>query len=99
LLGPCEFNYTSSPGKYANVAVALGCKRQADDLLTAKAGIEKVKELIEQCGIPARLRDVQIPTSAIPEMAENAMKITRLLKNNPREVTYADAIDIFNAAY
>jgi alcohol dehydrogenase class IV len=94
-----EFNYTSSPEKYANVAVALGCKREADDLLTAKAGIEKVKELIAQCGIPARLRDVQIPTSAIPEMAENAMKITRLLKNNPREVTYADAIDIFNAAH
>ena len=33
------------------------------------------------------------------EMAENAMKITRLLKNNPREVTYADAVDIYNAAY
>jgi alcohol dehydrogenase class IV len=94
-----EFNYTAAPEKYANVAIALGCKREADDLLTAKAGIEKVKELIEQCGIPARLRDVQVPAGAIPEMAENAMKITRLLKNNPREVTYADAVDIFNAAY
>ena len=94
-----EFNYPSAVQKYAEVAVALGCPRQADDVLTAKAGIEKVQQLIAQCGIPARLRDVQIPTGAIPEMAENAMKITRLLKNNPREVTYADAVDIYNAAY
>ena len=94
-----EFNYPSAPGKYAEVAVALGCRREADDVQTAKAGIKKIEELIALCSIPARLRDVQVPMNAIPEMAVNAMKITRLLKNNPREVTYADAVDIYQAAY
>ena len=94
-----EFNYKSAANKYAQVAIALGCEPQGDDLLTAKAGIAKIEELIALCGIPARLRDVQIPKEAIPEMAENAMKIQRLLKNNPRQVTYDDAVDIFNAAY
>jgi alcohol dehydrogenase class IV len=55
--------------------------------------------LISACGIPARLRDVNIPKEAIPQMAADAMKITRLLKNNPRPITEADAIDIYNAAY
>lgn len=94
-----EFNYSSAVSKYAQVAIALGCEPQATDMLTAKAGIAKIEELTALCGIPARLRDVEIPQDAIPEMALNAMKITRLLKNNPREVTYNDAVDIYNAAY
>jgi alcohol dehydrogenase class IV len=94
-----EFNCPSAVGKYAQVAIALGCEPQATDELTAKAGIAKIEELTALCGIPARLSQVNIPKDAIPEMAENAMKITRLLKNNPREVTYADAVDIYTAAY
>lgn len=94
-----EFNYVAAPKRYADVAVALGCERGADDMITARKGIEKIKELIGACGIPARLRDVNIPKEAIPQMAVDAMKITRLLKNNPRPITEADAIEIFNAAY
>lgn len=94
-----EFNYPAAPKKYAEVALALGCERQPKDEDTAKAGIEKVQQLIQECGIPARLRDVGIPKEALPQMAADAMKITRLLINNPREVTLQDAITLFNAAY
>lgn len=94
-----EYNYLASPQKYAEVAVALGCNRLATDEETAHAGIAKIRALIKACGIPARLRDVEIPKEAIPQMAEDAMKITRLLVNNPREITLQDAISIFNAAY
>jgi alcohol dehydrogenase class IV len=94
-----EFNYHSAPEKYAKVAIALGCEAEATDLLTAKAGIAKIEQLVALCGIPARLREVEIPMESIPEMAVNAMKITRLLKNNPREVTYNDAVAIYKAAY
>jgi len=94
-----EFNYVAAPKRYAEVAVALGCERDANDVSTALKGIEKIRSLISACGIPARLRDVGIPKEAIPQMAVDAMKITRLLKNNPRPITEKDAIDIFNAAY
>ena len=94
-----EYNYVASPKKYAEVAIALGCDRLATDQETALGGIEKIRALINACGIPARLRDVDIPKEAIPQMAEDAMKITRLLVNNPREITLQDAITIFNAAY
>jgi alcohol dehydrogenase class IV len=94
-----KFNIPASPRKYAEVAVALGCLREVDDLQTAKSGIAKIQQLIAECGITARLRDVGITQDAIPQMAADAMKITRLLKNNPREVTYQDAVDIFTDAY
>lgn len=94
-----EFNYVSNPKKYAEVAVALGCNREGTDEQTAQAGITKIKELIKACGIPARLSALDIPREAIPQMAADAMKITRLLVNNPREIKLSDAISIFNAAY
>jgi alcohol dehydrogenase class IV len=94
-----EFNYVAAPKRYADVAIALGCDREADDIKTALKGIEKIRTLISACGIPAKLRDVNIPKEAIPQMAVDAMKITRLLKNNPRPITEADAIEIYNAAY
>jgi alcohol dehydrogenase class IV len=94
-----EFNLVSSPCRYARVAVALGCERQKDDLSTAKKGVEKAKQLIEQCGLPLRLRDAGVREDAIPEMARDAMKVQRLLKNNPREVTLEDAINIYKEAF
>ncbi|TYP95853.1 alcohol dehydrogenase class IV [Sphingobacterium allocomposti] len=94
-----EYNYTAAPKRYADVAVALGCPRKQTEEETALSGIAKVKELIKDCGIPARLREVGIPREALPTMAEDAMKITRLLVNNPRELALSDALAILNAAY
>jgi len=94
-----EFNCVAAPKKYAEVAMALGCSRENDDMKTALRGIDKIRSLISECGVPARLSEVGIPREAIPQMAADAMKITRLLKNNPRPVTEADAIAIYNAAY
>lgn len=94
-----EYNYVAAPGKYAQVAIALGCEREKTEELTALAGIQRIRSLIQECGIPSRLREVDIPQNAIPKMAEDAMKITRLLINNPREITLNDALSIFNAAY
>jgi len=93
------FNIPVAPKRYADVAIALGCTRDVTDEATATKGVEKIKSFIHECGIPARLREVGVPENAITEMAVAAMKITRLLKNNPREVTEADAIAIYKAAY
>ena len=94
-----EFNIPSSVKRYAAVAIAMGCDKQASDEATAYAGVQKIRELIKACGIPATLKEVNVPESAIPQMAADAMKIQRLLKNNPREITEPDAISIYKAAY
>ncbi len=94
-----EYNYSANPKKYAEVAVALGCNRENTDEETARAGIAKIRELIKDCGIPARLSDLNIPKESIQQMAEEAMQITRLLNNNPREVTLEGAISIYTSAF
>lgn len=55
--------------------------------------------LSARCGLQPRLRDVGIPESAIEMLATDAMKQTRLLVNNPRPVTHADALAIYRAAW
>jgi alcohol dehydrogenase len=93
------FNIPAATKRYADVAIALGCSAGKNDLETAQLGVEKIKQLIKDCGIPATLREVNIPESAITQMAADTMKIQRLLKNNPREITEQDAINIYKAAY
>jgi alcohol dehydrogenase len=94
-----EFNIPASPKRYAEVAIALGCETQSTDEETAMEGVKKIRELIKACGIPSTLTEVNVPESAIPQMAADAMKIQRLLKNNPREISEKDAIEIYKAAY
>jgi alcohol dehydrogenase class IV len=94
-----EYNIPAATKKYAQVACALGCKKMNDDYTTAMAGVEKIKSLITACDIPARLRDVNISEDSISQMAVDAMKIQRLLKNNPRPIAEKDAIGIYKAAY
>ena len=94
-----EYNIPAATKKYAEVGIALGCERQTDDKTTACAGVKKIKELIKACDIPATLKEVNVPESAIPQMAADAMKIQRLLKNNPRVIEEKDAIEIYKAAY
>jgi alcohol dehydrogenase class IV len=94
-----EYNIPSAIKKYADVAIALGCDRKETDEATAYGGVKKIRELIKACGIPATLKEVNVPVSAIPQMAVDAMKIQRLLKNNPRLIEENDAIEIYKAAY
>ncbi len=94
-----EYNIPAAASRYADVAIALGCARMKSDKQTANAGVQKIKELVRACGIPSSLREVNVPESAFPQMAVDAMKIQRLLKNNPREITEADALAIYKAAY
>jgi alcohol dehydrogenase len=94
-----EFNLPASPCRYANVAIALGCSTEPNDMATALQGIARVRSLIKDCGLPAGLGEAGITRECIPQMAKEAMKITRLLKNNPRTITEQDAIEIYNAAF
>jgi len=93
-----EFNIVGSEKKYAEVAMALGCDRKETDLLTAMEGVYKIKELNKACGIPVTLKEVGVKLEDLPTIAKDAMKVQRLLKNNPRELTEIDAIEIYKKA-
>lgn len=100
LLAPVlRFNLPAAPARYAAIAIALGVKKQKTDLATAEAGIAHIEKLCSDCGVPRGIAALNIPESALPRMAAAAMKVTRLLKNNPRELTLADAEAIYRQAY
>jgi alcohol dehydrogenase class IV len=94
-----RFNLPAMPERYAEIAIALGVRRAPDALATATAGLNRLTELSRACGVPQRLRDVKIPEADLPRFAREAAKIQRLLKNNPREVTEADALAIYREAW
>lgn len=93
-----EFNIVGTEKKYAEVAIALGCNRKETDLLTALEGVTKIKELNKACGIPLSLKEVGVKLDDLPAIAKDAMKVQRLLKNNPRELSETDAIEIYKKA-
>ena len=61
--------------------------------------IENLSKLSSNLGLEQRLRDVGIPENACESMAKDAMKQTRLLINNPKEITENDAYDIYKSAW
>jgi alcohol dehydrogenase class IV len=61
--------------------------------------IEKLASLSQSLGLEQRLRDVNIPESACETMAKDAMKQTRLLINNPKEINEQDAYNIYKSAW
>ena len=61
--------------------------------------IDRMESLSKKLGLPQKLREVNIPKEACEKMAKDAMKQTRLLVNNPREVTERDALNIYESAW
>jgi len=93
-----RFNLAAAPGRYAEIARAMGVADGRNEEATAHAGIEFVAALSERIGIPAGLRGMGISANSIPHMASSAMKVTRLLERNLRELTEEDCARIYEAA-
>ena len=75
----------------------IGTSTSSQDI--ASKFIENLSKLSSDLGLEQRLRDVNIPESACETMAKDAMKQTRLLINNPKEITEKDAYDIYKSAW
>lgn len=94
-----RYNYSAAPERHAEIALAMGVTPGDSPLETAERGVERIAALCKACGIPQSMADLGVPEDAIPHMAQAAMKVTRLLKNNLRDLTVEDAEAIYRAAY
>ena len=94
VLGPVlRFNMPAASGLYAELApLADPGGAHGGDLAAAMDAIAR------DCGVPASLAAVGIGPGHLPKLAEDAMKQTRLLGNNPREMTYAHALAVYAQA-
>jgi alcohol dehydrogenase class IV len=71
----------------------------ASDLATGAKLISALEQVITDVRLENRLSQVGIEKQALPKLAESAMLQTRLLINNPREVNYEDALQIYTDAW
>lgn len=96
-----RFNQTVCADQYATLApLAFPALAEISDTAArSEAFIDALAQLNQRLGMQVRLRDYDIPETALPRLAQEAMKQTRLLVNNPREVGEADALAIYQAAW
>lgn len=95
-----RFNLPAARDAYAEIAPAafpdLAEVAAAD---RAEAFVERLATLSAELGVPQQLREMQIGERDLPMLAAEAMKQTRLLVNNPCDVSEADALAIYTAAW
>jgi alcohol dehydrogenase class IV len=86
---------------YAELALPLlGERLQAGDGKSrAEQFIRELEHLASRCGLPTTLRDAGVTRQSLPQLASDAMQQQRLLVNNPRSLSEADALAIYEVAY
>ena len=99
LLPVLEFNLSRAAPLYAELALVMDpsaaghpVSRQAEMFVAAMSAI------CNDCKVPNSLASVGIAERDLPRLAEDAMKQTRLLVNNPRDMTYEHALAIYRNA-
>ena len=94
-----DFNMEGAAHQYAELAPIifpdLAGKSEAD---ACKGMVEGFKKMGPELGMKSKLSEVGVNHNQLPMLAEDAMKQQRLLVNNPREMTYEAALDIYTQA-
>jgi alcohol dehydrogenase class IV len=95
-----RFNLPVASREYAELARELF--KDLGSLTDLAAGamlISAMEQLMVDVKLENHLSQVGIEEKALPQLAEAAMLQTRLLGNNPREVRYEDALQIYRDAW
>lgn len=95
-----RFNAESCGNAYAELATAA-FPHLVDRPLNERASafIDELASLTKELGVPQRLRDVGVERSQLAMFANDAMKQSRLLFNNPKPLRLADVLCVYEAAW
>lgn len=93
-----RFNAPNAARLYAELAEIVTPGATGSDEARTQALIDRMDEIARRTGIETQLRQVGVVESDLDRLADDAMLQTRLLTNNPREITRADARAIYAAA-
>lgn len=83
---------------YAELAQIVAPTAQGSDAARTQGLIDRMEQLAQEVGIETRLRQVGIAETDLDRLADDAMLQTRLLTNNPRELTRSEVRAIYAAA-
>ena len=95
-----RFNASVASALYLQIAQSLPLRKdKIEDSNIGEIMADYFYRLAEELGLQTTLREMQITENALPDLANQAMDQQRLLINNPREVSYDDALAIYQQAY
>ncbi len=90
-----KFNAPNAAHHYAELADVIAPGATGDDEARCAHFIKSLIEIVATTGVERRLSQLGISHNDLPRMAEDAMKVQRVLQNNPRKVTYDDALSMY----
>lgn len=94
----CEFNLIACPERFATIAELLGVNTEGLTVMEAGyAGIEAIRELSHDVGIPSGLTELGVKEEDLAIMATNAQNDACML-TNPRKASHAQVVEIFKSA-
>jgi alcohol dehydrogenase class IV len=96
-----RFNLSCCSEYYAELASIIFPDNEfsGSALVIGEQLIANIEALIVDLALPNSLEDMNIDYDLLPTLAQDAIQQQRLLINNPRAVTYDDALAIYQAAY
>ncbi|WP_180162610.1 iron-containing alcohol dehydrogenase [Acinetobacter sp. YH12069] len=94
-----KFNAPQAKQHYAELMSWLdpystGCTDGLCDLF-----IDHMQNHLDQSGLVLKLSQLNVPENMLDRLAEDALLQTRLLQNNPRELQFEDARQIYQSIY
>ncbi|MEO1143663.1 MAG: iron-containing alcohol dehydrogenase, partial [Pseudomonadota bacterium] len=94
-----DFNMSEASSLYAELSpIIFRDTAGKSDSEKCDAMVEGFKKMGPELGMQSKLAEVGVNHNHLPMLAEDAMKQQRLLVNNPREMTYEAALDIYTQA-
>lgn len=94
-----DYNMPEAEALYGEIGGIIFPELKSKSSADQAAGmVEGFKLLGPELGMESNLTQVGVNHNNIPLLAEDAMKQTRLLVNNPREMTYDAALSIYQQA-
>ncbi len=93
-----RFNLPAAASHYAELATIIAPGATGTDEARAEALICAMQQIARATGVETCLNQVGIAESDLDRLADDAMLQTRLLGNNPRDMTRDDARAIYAAA-
>lgn len=91
-----EYNLLAIPGRIRSIAEALGVDMYGlSEREAASLAVDAVAQLNFDLGLPLNLQELGVKREELSAIADETMKITRLLTVNPRSINREEALKLF----
>ena len=99
LLEVLKFNASEAKRDYAELIQWMDPYSKGNTDGLCDLFIDHMQRHLDHSGLTLKLSDLNVQQSKLETLASDAMQQTRLLQNNPKEMTFEDALNIYKAIY